>query len=129
MVSETDLKVAEQVVSEAVAEDGIYTSKEEVSLYIHTFGHLPQNFITKKEAKKLGWNGGGMDDYAYGKCIGGDPFKNREGTLPQDNNRKYYECDIDTLHQKARGEKRMIYSDDGLIYYTEDHYQNFEKLY
>lgn len=124
-----DEKITEQVLSGTIAEEGIYTSKEDVSLYIHTFGHLPQNFITKKEARKLGWKSGGLDDYAFGKCIGGDVYKNREGSLPQKKKRKYYECDIDTLHQKSRGGKRMIYSDDGLVYYTEDHYQNFEQLY
>lgn len=128
-VPETPVHVTEQDVTETISEDGIYTSKEDVSSYIYTYGHLPQNFITKKEAKKLGWSGGELDDYAYGKCIGGDVFYNREGTLPQKKNRKYYECDIDTLHQKSRGKKRMIYSDDGLIYYTEDHYLNFELIY
>ncbi|ETP73400.1 guanyl-specific ribonuclease Sa [Lachnospiraceae bacterium JC7] len=112
-----------------VSEDGSYTTKEDVSLYIYTFGHLPSNFITKSEARKLGWRSGGLDNYSYGKCIGGDVYGNREGSLPSKKKRRYYECDIDTLHAKERGEKRIIFSNDGLIYYTEDHYTSYELLY
>ena len=108
-------------------EDGVYTSKEDVALYIHVYGKLPSNFITKKQAKKLGWTGGSLEEYAPGKCIGGDYFGNYEGLLPKD--QEYYECDIDTLGKKKRGAKRIIYSDDGHIYYTDDHYESFELLY
>ena len=106
--------------------DGTYTSKEDVALYLHQYGELPQNFMTKKDAKKLGWSGGGLDDYAYGYCIGGDRYGNYEGLLPDGN---YHECDIDTLHKKKRGAKRIVYSDDGRIYYTDDHYASFTLLY
>ena len=109
-----------------IDENGTYTSKDDVALYIHVYGHLPKNFMTKKEAKKLGWEGGSLERYAKGKCIGGDHFGNYEGILPQGN---YHECDIDTLGRKSRGAKRIIYSDDGRIYYTEDHYETFELLY
>ena len=104
-----------------------YTSKDDVALYIHTYGCLPDNFMTKSEARKLGWEGGGLDDYAPGMCIGGDRFGNYEGLLPED--RDYRECDIDTLGKSSRGAKRLVFSDDGLIYYTEDHYESFELLY
>ena len=113
----------------ALAEDGSYTSKEDVALYIHLYGHLPENFITKTEAKKLGWEGGSLEPYAPGKCIGGDRFGNYEGLLPDKKGRTYTECDIDTLGKKSRGAKRIIFSNDGLIYYTEDHYESFELLY
>ncbi len=109
-----------------IDENGTYTSKEDVALYLHIYGRLPKNFMTKKEAKKLGWEGGSLERYAKGKCIGGDHFGNYEGILPSGN---YYECDIDTLGRKSRGAKRIIYSDDGRIYYTEDHYETFELLY
>ena len=112
-----------------IAEDGAYTTKEDVSLYLYTYGHLPQNFITKSEARALGWSGGGLDDYDYGKCIGGDRFGNNEGLLPESGGRDYYECDIDTLHSDSRGAKRIVFSDDGLIYYTDDHYESFSLLY
>ncbi len=113
----------------AIAEDGSYTSKEDVALYIHTYGHLPPNFITKQEARKLGWEGGSLEPFAPGKCIGGDRFGNYEGLLPDKKGRTFTECDIDTLGAKSRGAKRIIFSNDGLIYYTDDHYESFELLY
>lgn len=109
-----------------IDESGSYTTKEDVALYIHTYGKLPHNFITKKEAQKLGWSGGSLEPYAPGMCIGGNYFGNYEGALPDGN---YKECDIDTLGKKSRGSKRIIYSDDGRIYYTGDHYKTFEQLY
>ena len=75
----------------------------------------------------MGWNGGSLEPYAPGKCIGGDYFGNYEGILPK--GRSYHECDIDTLGAKSRGAKRLVYSDDGLIYYTSDHYNTFTLLY
>ncbi|MCI8852905.1 MAG: ribonuclease [Lachnospiraceae bacterium] len=112
-----------------LAEDGSYTSKEDVALYIHLYGHLPDNFITKKEAEKLGWEGGFLEPFAPGKCIGGSRFGNYEGLLPEKDGRTYTECDIDTLGAKKRGAKRIVFSNDGLVYYTEDHYESFELLY
>lgn len=106
---------------------GSYTTKEDVALYIHLYGELPFNFMTKKEARALGWEGGSLEPVAPGMCIGGDWFGNYEGLLPED--REYTECDIDTLGAKSRGAKRIVFSDDGLIYYTEDHYESFELLY
>ena len=111
----------------AIDPNGYYTSKEDVARYIHTYGCLPANFMTKAEARELGWEGGGLDDYAPCMCIGGDRFGNYEGLLPED--REYTECDIDTMGKDSRGAKRIVFSDDGLIYYTEDHYESFELLY
>lgn len=102
-------------------------SKEEVALYIHLHGKLPSNYITKSQARKLGWKSGSVERYAPGKCIGGDRFMNREGLLPAGHT--YYECDIDTLGKSSRGAKRLVYSSDGLIYYTNDHYESFTLLY
>ena len=121
--------LSEEAKNQILAKDGSYTSKDDVALYLYLYGDLPQNFITKKEAQKLGWSGGGLDDYAYGKCIGGDYYGNYEGLLPEKKGRSYHECDIDTLHKKSRGAKRIVYSTDGLIYYTDDHYESFELLY
>ena len=112
-----------------VTEDGVYDSKEEVALYIHLYGHLPSNYITKQQAEALGWPGGALEPYAAGKCIGGNRFGNYEGRLPDAKNRKWTECDVDTLGAKSRGAKRIIFSNDGLIYYTADHYESFERLY
>ena len=112
-----------------IDEDGVYTSKEDVALYLHTYGKLPSNFITKKEAQDLGWTGGSLEPYAPGKCIGGTYFGNYEGLLPTKPGRTYAECDIGTLGKSSRGAKRLVYSNDGLIYYTEDHYETFTLLY
>lgn len=122
---EQQAPAAEESLQE-IDEDGSYTTKEDVALYIHIYGKLPSNFITKKQAEKLGWNGGSLEPYAPGKCIGGGYFGNYEGILPDGN---YKECDIDTLGKKKRGAKRLIYSDDGRIYYTDDHYESFTQLY
>ena len=110
-------------------EDGTYTTKDDVALYIHQYGRLPSNFITKSEAEKLGWPGGYLEPYAPGKCIGGTYFSNAEGKLPKKKGRYYTECDIDTLGKKSRGARRIVFSNDGLIYYTPDHYESFELLY
>lgn len=109
-------------------EYGSYYSKDEVALYIDTYGELPDNFITKKEAEDLGWTGGAVEPYAPGKVIGGDKFGNKEKLLPTKKGRQYYECDIDTKGKK-RGTKRIVFSNDGLIYYTDDHYESFTLLY
>lgn len=114
-------------VNDVLPEDGSYTTKEDVALYIHLYGCLPDNFMTKDEARDLGWEGGSLEPYAPGMCIGGDYFGNYEGLLPED--RDYTECDIDTLGADSRGPKRIVFSDDGLIYYTPDHYESFELLY
>ena len=115
--------------AQTIDRNGSYTSKDDVALYIHTYGELPQNFITKKEAERLGWDGGSLERYAPGKSIGGSYFGNYEGKLPKKKGRTYYECDIDTKGKRSRGPKRIVYSNDGLIYYTPDHYETFELLY
>ena len=111
-----------------ITEDGEYTSKEEVAAYIHEFHHLPSNYITKREAQDLGWDrrAGNLDEVAPGKSIGGDYFGNYEGLLPTD--KEYRECDIDFTGGQ-RNAKRLIYTKDGDVYYTEDHYNTFEQLY
>lgn len=114
---------------ELLDEHGSYTTKEDVSLYLLQYGHLPENFITKNEARKLGWEGGSLEKIAPGMCIGGDRFGNREGLLPKEKGRTWTECDINTLGKSSRGAKRLLFSNDGLIYYTDDHYESFTLLY
>ena len=123
-------------------EQGTYTSRDDVALYIHTYKKLPSNFITKSEARKLGWQVGNNNDLskvAKGKSIGGDEFKNYEKLLPIVDGRKYYECDIDYVSGK-RNPKRIVYAidddedEDGNgneevhIYYTDDHYNSFTEI-
>ena len=111
-------------------ENGVYTSKEDVAAYLNAYGHLPDNFITKKEAKALGWDStkGNLSEVAPGKSIGGDYFGNYEGQLPEAEDREYHECDINSTGG-YRGAERIVFSNDGLIYYTGDHYETFELLY
>lgn len=115
---------------EELPESGTYTAKADVARYIYLYGHLPDNYITKREAKRLGWvsSEGNLGQVAPGKSIGGDRFGNYEGRLPEAADRVYWECDID-FDGTYRGAKRIVFSNDGLIYYTEDHYQHFELLY
>ena len=110
--------------------DEYYDTPEEVALYLHAFCELPPNYITKSEARKLGWDSssGNLWDVAYGCSIGGDTFGNREGRLPEARGRDWYECDVN-YHGGYRGSERLLFSSDGLIYYTGDHYQTFDELY
>lgn len=110
----------------ALDENGSYYSRDEVALYLHLYHALPSNYITKEKARALGWEGGAVEPYAPGKVIGGDRFGNYEGILPEDHT--YHECDIDTKG-RSRGAKRLVWSDDWAIYYTEDHYDSFTMLY
>lgn len=126
--SETEKETSKEP-ENLIDEDGEYNSKDDVALYIYTYGHLPKNYVTKNEAREKGWEGGSLEDYFPGCSIGGDSFGNREGNLPTKKGRKYTECDIDTKGKKSRGAKRIVFSNDGLIYYTEDHYETFELLY
>ena len=116
--------------NDIIDEDGRYFDKENVALYIHTYGKLPPNYVSKNDAEDLyGWTGGALDKYEKGMAIGGSKFGNYEGILPKKSGRQYYECDIDTVGTSSRGAKRIVYSNDGLIYYTDDHYETFELLY
>jgi ribonuclease T1 len=110
--------------------EGHYSSQEEVALYLYRYGRLPENFITKREAADLGWvaSKGNLWEVAKGKSIGGDRFGNREKLLPESAGRQYYECDVNYTGG-FRGPERLVYSSDGLIYYTADHYQSYELLY
>ena len=105
-------------------------SKEAVALYIHTYGCLPDFYMSKSEARDTyGWEGGALDLYASGMCIGGDEFRNYEGQLPDAPGRRYTECDINTIGGSERGAERIVFSNDGLVFYTSDHYDTFELLY
>lgn len=110
--------------------EGLYSSPEEVALYIHTFGVLPTNYISKSDARKLGWdsNSGNLWEVTEQFSIGGDIFGNREGLLPDAPSRVWYECDVNYAGG-FRGPERLVYSNDGLIYYTDDHYESFTQLY
>ena len=105
-------------------------SAEAVAAYIHSYGCLPDFYMTKDEARDhFDWDGGALDNLAPGMAIGGDRFVNYEDQLPEAPGRYYTECDIDTIGNGSRGARRIVFSNDGLIFYTEDHYETFELLY
>jgi len=107
-----------------------YFSPEDVALYLHAFGELPPNYLTKDEARDMGWvsSKGNLWDVGWGFCIGGDIFGNREGLLPDEDGRTWYECDVN-YEGGFRGGERLVFATDGLIYYTADHYESFDLLY
>lgn len=117
-------------VGAGIREDGSYTSRDEVALYLHTYGKLPKNFISKKDAEEQGFRFGEGDfgEAFPGMSVGGSRFGNYEGQLPEKAGRRYYECDID-YQGGRRNAKRLVYSNDGLIFYTDDHYKSFTQLY
>lgn len=119
-------KTASAATAAEVVRDGEYCSKGEVAAYIRRFGGaLPKNYITKAQARALGWRGGPLEPFAPGKSIGGDHFGNYERRLPAGS---YKECDIDTKG-KPRGAKRLVFTVRGEhIYYTHDHYKTFEEI-
>ena len=124
---EEETAANEAVSPVTVERDGTYTSKEEVALYIHTYGRLPSNFISKRKAEDRGWvaSKGNLDKVCPGKSIGGSRYNNYEHNLPDGN---YRECDINYTGG-YRGAERLVYSDDGRVYYTADNYKTFEQLY
>ena len=86
-------------------ENGSYTTKEDVCAYLIAYGHLPPNFITKSEAQAAGWEGGSLEKYCPGKCIGGDRFGNYEGRLPKAKGRKFFACDVNYTGGKRGAEE------------------------
>lgn len=121
---------SEQNEDYVIDEEGTYTAPEDVALYIHTYNKLPSNFITKKKAMELGWESseGNLWEVTDQMSIGGDVFGNREGNLPKKDGRRWFECDVN-YEGGFRGAERIVYSNDGLIYYTDDHYKTFSQFY
>jgi len=113
----------------AVTQDGAYTARDDVAAYLRLYGKLPGNYLTRKQAGALGWDSrkDNLGDVAPGCAIGGDRFGNREGLLPDADGRQWYECDVNVQNGKRSGE-RLVWSSDGLIYYTPDNHKSFERL-
>ncbi len=114
---------------ETTEETGPIIEPQRIADYLFAYGELPENFITKEEARSLGWNSryNYVSDVAPGMSIGGDYFDNYEGKLPRVKGRKYYECDC-WYTEGPRNEYRIIYSDDGHVWYTDDHYSTFTEM-
>ena len=112
-----------------VEKSGRYSTMEEVAVYLATYDKLPSNFLTKNKASDRGWDNraGNLHEVAPGCSIGGDRFGNYEGQLPDKQGRKWTECDINYTGG-YRGGERIVFSNDGLIYYTNDHYSTFTQI-
>ena len=112
-----------------VRREGRYDTMEEVALYLTFFGELPDNYLTKKEAQALGWDSrkGNLWQVAPGCSIGGDRFGNYEGRVPEAKGRRWKECDIG-FDGGYRNGQRIVFSNDGLIYHTGDHYASFDEI-
>ena len=110
--------------------DGPITDPQEIVNYLDMYGELPDNFITKKEARNMGWDSSYnyVGEVAPGMSIGGDRFGNYEGQLPDKKGRTWYECDAN-YRGKKRGAERVLFSSDGLYFYTDDHYRTFTQLF
>ncbi|MGN1389174.1 MAG: ribonuclease domain-containing protein [Bulleidia sp.] len=116
--------------AEVLPEDTTCDDQACVTEYLITYDHLPDNYMTKKEARTYGWEGGPLWKVVPGRSIGGDVFGNYEEQLPEVSGRTYYECDLNTIGADSRGSERLIYSSGDLnIYYTQDHYDSFELVY
>ncbi|GAB3421875.1 ribonuclease domain-containing protein [Niabella aquatica] len=104
------------------------TSEVVVVPYVKKYQKLPDYYITKNEARRQGWiaSEGNLCEVLPGKAIGGDVFTNRERSLPSSGNRKWYEADLN-YQCGRRNADRLLYSNDGLLYITHDHYKTFEK--
>ena len=126
---EIDTSTTQEPETTSVVEGEAYDTPQEVAEYIELYNELPENYLTKEEARDLGWDAkeGNLWEVAPGASIGGDYFGNFEELLPEDPGRDYHEADVeyDGGHRNA---KRLIYSNDGLYFYTEDHYESFEEL-
>lgn len=122
--SHSSLENSYQVENKELVKGEAYYDLEDVAAYIHQYQSLPANYITKKQAQSMGWE---PDDPYY--VVGGDSFGNREGQLPKKSGRRYYEADLKAGYADHRGPLRLVYSNDGLIFYTQNHYDSFEQLY
>jgi hypothetical protein len=89
---------------------------------LRSSGQLPERYVSKEAARAHGWRGGGLCNIWPGHVIGGDPFGNFGGQLPAGH--RYSEADLDSTCRE-RGPSRLIYSSDGLILVTTDHYRSF----
>ncbi len=93
------------------------------------FKRLPGYYVNKNIAYSAGWKKKHkqLDDVLPGKMIGGDRYYNDDNKLPVAPGRLWYEADIDYTGGK-RNRKRILYSSDGLIFVTYDHYQTFYEI-
>ena len=104
------------------------TKESVVVPFVKKMGKLPDCYISKKEAREKGWDAasGNLCEVLPGKAIGGDVFTNREGSLPVKTGRTWYEADLNYSCGR-RNADRLLFSSDGLVFVTHDHYKTFEE--
>lgn len=114
----------------AAEETGPIIEPQAIADYLFEHGELPDNFITKKEAQALGWDSSRnyVSDVAPGKSIGGDWFGNYQGKLPRAKGRTFRECDCNYVKGR-RKDDRIVWSSDGRVWFTDDHYETFTELF
>ena len=97
--------------------------------YIFYFGYLPDYYIDKATAMEAGWKTThkNLSSLFPGKMIGGDVFENNNAKLPSSPGRIWYEADINYIGGK-RNRQRLVYSNDGLIFVTYDHFNTFYEI-
>ena len=119
------VEAVEAIVAGTATSDGT----NGVDLFVAAYGKLPDNYLGKKNAQKMGWNPkqGNLADLLPGMLIGGDRYKNRDGRLPDAPGRVWYEADFDYTGG-YRNDCRLLYSNDGLIFVTYDHYATFFEI-
>ena len=131
-VEQSSSSVATKSIYEAVEESGLYTTKDSVAAYLCKFDKLPSNYVGKNEGQSLyeSKTGKTFDKWNFnpwttiGVMIGGDVFENREGLLPSGS---YHEADVEYF-DSSRGNKRLVYASDCVIYFTGDHFKSFKEL-
>lgn len=106
----------------------VLTREEVVVAYLKQHRDLPEYYINKKTARQLGWNAGAgnLCRVLPGKAIGGDIFFNREKKLPEQKGRIWREADIN-YNCGNRNSQRLLFSNDGLIFATYNHYKSFQQ--
>jgi hypothetical protein len=102
------------------------TNEKRVVAFLRENKRLPDYYITKEAARELGWEAskGNLCDVLPGRAIGGDRFSNREKSLPAKNGRQYFEADVN-YNCGNRGTDRIVFSNDGMIFLTHNHYQTY----
>ena len=104
------------------------TKESVVVPFVKQNNKLPDCYITKKEAGKHGWDAskGNLCDVLPGRAIGGDVFTNREKSLPSKKGRSWFEADLN-YNCGHRNSDRLLFSNDGMVYVTHNHYKTFEQ--
>ena len=101
---------------------------EGMDVFLAYWGILPGNYIGKDSARNAGWKPKkSLSNKLPGKSIGGDIYANRNLKLPQIPGRVWYEADINYTEGK-RNSERLLYSNDGLMFVTYDHYETFYEI-